>query len=157
LNIIQKLLELQYNLNNFDINNFKLFFNDLQNKINYNIAEIKNQKAEVINSEEFTKMLNNVLTQLQKYINNNIIDLNNMMQSNLDIDTIMKDIGIAQKMFLEDKNTNNNVWEKYSQYLFSIKDYLEIFYKKNMISMNEILKSKENIIKKDFNILNKKK
>ena len=157
LNIIQKLLELQYNLNNFDINNFILFFNDLQNKINYNIAEIKNQKAEVINSEEFTKMLNNVLTQLQKYINNNIIDLNNMMQSNLDIDTIMKDIGIAQKMFLEDKNTNNNVWEKYSQYLFSIKDYLEIFYKKNMISMNEILKSKENIIKKDFNILNKKK
>ena len=79
------------------------------------------------------------------------------MQSNLDIDTIMKDIGIAQKMFLEDKNTNNNVWEKYSQYLFSIKDYLEIFYKKNMNSMNEILKSKENIIKKDFNILNKKK
>ena len=155
--MLQKLIELQYNLNNFDINNFKLFFNDLQNKINYNIAEIKNQKAEVINSEEFTKMLNNVLTQLQKYINNNIIDLNNMMQSNLDIDTIMKDIDISQKLFLENKNTNNNVWEKYSQYLFSIKEYLEIFYKKNMISMNEILKSKENIIKKDYNILNKKK
>ena len=143
LNIIQKLTELQYNLNNFDINNFKIFFNDLQNKINYNIAEIKNQKAEIINSEEFTKMLNNVLTQLQSYINKNIIDLNNMIQSNIEIDTIIKDIDNTQKMFLEDKN-NISIWEKYSQYLFSIKEYLEIFYKKNMISMNEIIKFKEN-------------
>ena len=108
---------MQYNLNNFDINNFNIFFNGLQNKINYNIAKIKNQKAEIINSEEFTKMLNNMLTQLQSYINKNIIDLNNMIQSNIEIDTIIKDIDNTQKMFLEDKN-NISIWEKYSQYFF---------------------------------------
>ena len=101
-------------------------------------------------------MLNKVLTQLQNYINQNIIDLNNMMQSNVDIDIIIKDIEAAQKMFLEDK-TNKNIWDKYSQYLFSIKEYLEIFYKKNMITMNQILQNKEDIINKDYTILNKKK
>ena len=155
LNIIQKLIELKYNLNNFNINNFKNFFNDLQNKININISEIKNKKSEIINSEEFTNMLNNVLLQLQNYINKNIIDLNNMIQCNVDIETIIKDIEAAQKMFLEDKNTN--IWEKYSQYLFSIKEYLEIFYKKNMLIINQLLKNKENIIKKDYKVLNKEK
>ena len=90
LNIIQKLIELQYHLNNFDVNNFKNFFNDLQNKINLNISEIKNKNSEIINSDEFTNMLNNVLLQLQNYINKNIIDLNNMMQYNIDINTIIK-------------------------------------------------------------------
>ena len=155
LNFIQKLVELQYNLNNFEINNFKIFFNDLQNKINYNISEIKNQNNEIINNDEFSKMLNNVLMQLQNYINKNIIDLNNIIQCNSDIDTIIKDIFTAQKMFLANKN--NNIWEKYSNYLFSIKEYLEMFYKKNMISINEIIQSKEDIINKDFHILNKKK
>jgi hypothetical protein len=92
MSIIQKLIELQYNLNDFDINNFKTFFSDIQNKINYNISEIKNKNSEIINSSEFTNMLNNVLLQLQNYINKNIIDLNNMMQSNIDIDEIIKDI-----------------------------------------------------------------
>ena len=156
LNIIQKLIILKYNLNEFDINNFKSFFNDLQNKINMNLSEIKNKNAEMINSEEFSNMLNKVLMQLQNYINQNIIDLNNMMQSNVDIDIIIKDIEAAQKMFLEDKN-NKNIWDKYSQYLFSIKEYLELFYKKNMLSINQIIKNKEEIIKKDYNILNKEK
>lgn len=156
LNIIQKLIILKYNLNDFDINNFKNFFNDLQNKINMNLSEIKNKNAEIINSEEFSNMLNKVLMQLQNYINQNIIDLNNMMQSNVDIDIIIKDIEAAQKMFLEDKN-NKNIWDKYSQYLFSIKEYLELFYKKNMLSINQIIKNKEEIIKKDYNILNKEK
>ena len=101
-------------------------------------------------------MLNKVLTQLQNYINQNIIDLNNMMQSNVDIDIIIKDIENAQKMFLEDKSCKN-VWEKYSQYLFTIKEYLELFYKKNMQTINQIIKNKEDIIKKDYNILNKEK
>ena len=158
LNIIHKLIELQYYLNNFDLNNFKNFFNDLQKKINLNISEIKNKNSEIINSEEFTNMLNNVLLQLQNYINKNIIDLDNMMQCNVDMDTIIKDIESSQKMFLENKNKNtNNIWEKYSQYLFSIKEYLEIFYKKNMFSMNQIIKNTEEIIKKDYNILNKEK
>ena len=147
---------MKYNLNDFDINNFKNFFNDLQNKINMNLSEIKNKNAEIINSEEFSNMLNKVLMQLQNYINQNIIDLNNMMQSNVDIDIIIKDIEAAQKMFLEDKN-NKNIWDKYSQYLFSIKEYLELFYKKNMLSINQIIKNKEEIIKKDYNILNKEK
>ena len=85
----------------------------------------------MINNEEFSNMLNKVLLQLQNYINQNIIDLNNMMQSNVDIDIIMKDIEKAQKIFFEDKT--KNIWEKYSQYLFSIKEYLELFYKKNML------------------------
>ena len=156
LAIIQKLIELQYNLNDFDLNNFKTFFNDIQNKINYNIAEIKNKNSDIINSIEFTNMLNNVLQQLQNYISKNIIDLDNIMQSNVDIETIIKDIETAQKMFLENK-TNKNIWDKYSQYLFSIKEYLEIFYKKNMITMNQILQNKEDIINKDYTILNKKK
>jgi hypothetical protein len=156
LNVIQKLIVLKYNLNGFDINNFKNFFNDLQNRINMNISEIKNKNSEIINSEEFSNMLNKVLLQLQNYINQNIIDLNNMMKSNVDIDNIIKDIEAAQKMFLEDK-ISKNVWEKYSQYLFSIKEYLELFYKKNMISINQIIKKKEDIIKKDYNILNKEK
>ena len=45
MSIIQKLIELQYNLNDFDINNFKTFFSDIQNKINYNISEIKNKNS----------------------------------------------------------------------------------------------------------------
>jgi hypothetical protein len=101
-------------------------------------------------------MLNNVLLQLQNYINKNIIDLNNMMQSNIDIDEIIKDIDRAGKMFLGN-NSNKNIWDKYSQYLFSIKEYLEIFYKKNMITINQIIKSKEEIINKDYILLNKKK
>ena len=156
MNIIQKLIELQYNLNDFDINNFKTFFSDIQNKINYNISEIKNKNSEIINSSEFTNMLNNVLLQLQNYINKNIIDLNNIMQSNIDIDAIIKDIDTAGKMFLGN-NANRNIWDKYSQYLFSIKEYLEIFYKKNMITMNQIIKNKEEIINKDYILLNKKK
>jgi len=69
---------------------------------------------------------------------------------------MIKDIESAQKMFLEDK-TKNNIWERYSQYLFSIKEYLELFYKKNILIINQILKNKENIIQKDYNVLNKKK
>jgi hypothetical protein len=156
LNFIQKLFELKCNLNNFDINEFKSFFNDLQNKINMNISEIKNKNSEIINGEEFSNMLNKVLLQLQNYINKNIVDLNNMVQCNTDIDSMIKDIESAQKMFLEDK-TKNNVWERYSQYLFSIKEYLELFYKKNMLIINQILKNKEDIIKKDYNVLNKEK
>ena len=156
ISIIQTLIELQINLNDFDINSFKTFFNDIQNKINYNIAEIKNKNSEIINSSEFTNMLNNVLLQLQNYINKNIIDLNNIMQSNIDIDGLIKDIEASQKMFLENKN-NKNIWDKYSQYLFSIKEYLEIFYKKNIITMNQIIQNKEEIINKDYILLNKKK
>ena len=78
------------------------------------------------------------------------------MQCNTDIETMIKDIESAQKMFLEDK-TKNNAWERYSQYLFSIKEYLELFYKKNMLIINQILKNKEDIIKKDYNVLNKEK
>ena len=78
------------------------------------------------------------------------------MQCNTDIETMIKDIESAQKMFLEDK-TKNNVWERYNQYLFSIKEYLELFYKKNMLIINQILKNKEDIIKKDYNVLNKEK
>ena len=99
LNVIQKLILLKYNLNGFDINNFKNFFNDLQNRINMNISEIKNKNSEIINSEEFSNMLNKVLLQLQNYINQNIIDLNNMMKSNVDIDNIIKDIE-AQLIFV---------------------------------------------------------
>ena len=156
LNLIQKLIVLKYNLSDFDINYFKNFFNDLQNRINMNISDIKNKNSEIINSVDFSNMLNKVLTQLQNYINQNIIDLNNMMQSNVDIDIIIKDIENAQKMFLEDKSCKN-VWEKYSQYLFTIKEYLELFYKKNMQTINQIIKNKEDIIKKDYNILNKEK
>ena len=154
LNIIQKLIEIKFNLNSFDLNQLKIFFNELQNKINLNIANIKNKNAEIINGDEFSNMLNNVLSQLQNYINKNIIDLSNMMQSNNDIDSIMKDIEMSQRMFLEN---NNNIWDKYSQYLFSIKEYLELFYKKNMLSINRIIKIKEDLIKKDYNILNKEK
>ena len=92
--------------------------------------------------------------QLNNYINQNITDLNNMIQSNTNIDNILKEIGLAQKMFLEN---NKDIWETYSQYLFSVKEYLELFYKKNMININQIIKQKEEIISKDYQILNKEK
>jgi len=41
LNFIQKLIGLKYNLNNFDLNEFKTFFNDLQNKKNEHIRNKK--------------------------------------------------------------------------------------------------------------------
>ena len=154
LNIIQRLFELKYDLNNFNMNNFSNFFKHLQNKIDYNISEIKNKNNE-INNSEFTQMLNKVLLQLNNYISNNIIDLNNMIQSNINIDNILKEIENSQKMFLQ--GDNKDIWEIYSQYLFCVKDYLEIFYKKNMININQIIKNKENIINKDYIILNKEK
>ena len=92
--------------------------------------------------------------QLNNYINQNITDLNNMIQSNTNIDNILKEIELAQKMFLEN---NKDIWETYSQYLFSVKEYLELFYKKNMININQIIKQKEEIISKDYQILNKEK
>ena len=154
LNIIQRLIELKYNLQNLNIKNFESFFKTLQNKIDYNISEIKNKNNQIINNEEFTNMLNQVLMQLNNYINQNITDLNNMIQSNTNIDNILKEIELAQKMFLEN---NKDIWETYSQYLFSVKEYLELFYKKNMISINQIIKQKEEIISKDYQILNKEK
>ncbi len=154
LNIIQRLIELKYNLQNLNIKNFESFFKTLQNKIDYNISEIKNKNNQIINNEEFTNMLNQVLMQLNNYINQNITDLNNMIQSNTNIDNILKEIELAQKMFLEN---NKDIWETYSQYLFSVKEYLELFYKKNMININQIIKQKEEIISKDYQILNKEK
>ena len=154
LNIIQRLIELKYYLQNLNIKNFETFFKTLQNKIDYNISEIKNKNNQIINNEEFTNMLNQVLMQLNNYINQNIIDLNNMIQSNTNIDNILKEIELAQKMFLEN---NKDIWENYSQYLFSIKEYLELFYKKNMININQIIQQKEEIISKDYQILNKEK
>ena len=99
-------------------------------------------------------MLNQVLMQLNSYINQNIIDLNNIIQSNINIENVLKEIENAQKMFLEN---NKDIWEIYSQYLFSVKEFLEIFYKKNMININQIIKQKEEIINKDYLILNKEK
>ena len=154
LNIIQRLIELKYNLQNINIKNFESFFKNLQNKIDYNISEIKNKNNKKINNEEFTNMLNQVLMQLNNYINHNIIDLNNIMQSNVNIDNFLKEIEEAQKMFL---GNDKDIWETYSQYLFSIKEYLEIFYKKNMMNINQIIKNKEDIINKHFEILNKEK
>ena len=154
LNIIQKLIELKYNLQNLNIKNFEAFFKELQNKIDYNISEIKNKNNQIINNEEFTTMLNQVLMQLNNYINQNIIDLNNIIQSNINIDNLLKEIENAQKMFLEN---NKDIWEIYSQYLFSVKEYLENFYKKNMVNINQIIKQKEEIINKDYLILNKEK
>ena len=154
LNIIQRLIDLKYNLNHFDIKNFENFFKNLQNKIDYNISEIKNKNNQALNNKEFTNMLNQVLLQLNNYINQNIIDLNNLMQSNINIDNVLKEIENAQKMFLGEKK---DIWETYSQYLFSVKEYLEIFYKKNMLNINEIIKNKEEIINKDYLILNKEK
>ena len=154
LNIIQRLIELKYNLQNLNIKNFEGFFKNLQNKIDYNISEIKNKNNQAINNEEFTNMLNQVLMQLNSYINQNIIDLNNITQSNVNIDTVLKEIEAAQKMFLEN---NKDIWETYSQYLFSVKEYLEIFYKKNMMNINQIIKNKEDIINTQYHILNKEK
>ena len=154
LNIIQRLIELKYNLQNLNIKNFETFFKTLQNKIDYNISEIKNKNNQIINNEEFTNMLNQVLMQLNNYINQNIIDLNNIVQSNVNIDNMLKEIELAQKMFLEN---NKDIWESYSQYLFSVKEYLELFYKKNMININQIIRQKEEIISKDYQILNKEK
>ena len=154
LNIIQRLIDLKYNLKNFDLKNFESFFKNLQNKIDYNISDIKNKNIQKINNEEFTNMLNQVLMQLNNYINQNIIDLNNIIQSNVDIDYILKEIETAQKMFLsEDKD----IWEAYSQYLFTIKDYVEMFYKKNIQNIKQIIKYKEDAINKDYQILNKEK
>ena len=99
-------------------------------------------------------MLNQVLMQLNSYINQNIIDLNNIIQSNINIENVLKEIENAQKMFLEN---NKDIWEIYSQYLFSVKEFLEIFYKKNMININQIIKQKEERINKDYIILNKEK
>ena len=126
----------------------------MQNKIDYNISEIKNKNNQIINNEEFTTMLNQVLMQLNSYINQNIIDLNNIIQSNINIENVLKEIENAQKMFLEN---NKDIWEIYSQYLFSVKEFLEIFYKKNMININQIIKQKEERINKDYIILNKEK
>ena len=92
--------------------------------------------------------------QLNNYINQNIIDLNNIIQINADIDYILKEIENAQKMFL---NENKDIWETYSQYLFSIKEYVEIFYKKNIQNIKQIIKNKEDVINKDYQILNKEK
>jgi len=154
LNIIQRLIDLKYNLKNFDIKNFESFFKNLQNKIDYNISDIKNKNIQKINNEEFTNMLNQVLMQLNNYINQNIIDLNNIIQSNVDIDYILKEIETAQKMFLSE---NKDIWEAYSQYLFTIKDYVEMFYKKNIQNIKQIIKYKEDAINKDYQILNKEK
>ena len=154
LNIIQRLIELKFNLQNLNIKNFDSFFKELQNKIDYNISEIKNKNNQIINNEEFTTMLNQVLMQLNSYINQNIIDLNNIIQSNINIENVLKEIENAQKMFLEN---NKDIWEIYSQYLFSVKEFLEIFYKKNMININQIIKQKEERINKDYIILNKEK
>ena len=60
LNIIQRLIELKYNLQNINIKNFESFFKNLQNKIDNNISEIKNKNNKKINNEEFTNMLNQV-------------------------------------------------------------------------------------------------
>ena len=92
--------------------------------------------------------------QLNNYINQNIIDLNNIIQSNADIDYILKEIENAQKMFLSE---NKDIWETYSQYLFSSKEYVEIFYKKNIQNIKQIIKNKEDVINKDYQILNKEK
>ena len=92
LNIIQRLIDLKFNLKNFDLKNFESFFKNLQNKIDYNISDIKNKNIQKINNEEFTNMLNQVLMQLNNYISQNIIDLNNIIQSNVDIDYILKEI-----------------------------------------------------------------
>ena len=153
LNIIQKLIELKYNLHSFDTKKFETFFKSLQNKIDYNISEIKNKNNQILNNEEFTNMLNQVLSQLNNYINQNILDLNNI-QKNTNIDNILKEIEENQKIFLKNDKT---IWESYSQFLFSIKEYLEIFYKKNMVNINQFLKIKEGIINKDYQILNKEK
>ena len=154
LNIIQRLIDLKFNLKNFDLKNFESFFKNLQNKIDYNISDIKNKNIQKINNEEFTNMLNQVLMQLNNYINQNIIDLNNIIQSNVDIDYILKEIETAQKMFLSE---NKDIWEAYSQYLFTIKDYVEMFYKKNIQNIKQIIKYKEDAINKDYQILNKEK
>ena len=154
LSIIQRLIELKFNLQNLNIKNFDSFFKELQNKIDYNISDIKNKNIQKINNEEFTNMLNQVLMQLNNYINQNIIDLNNIIQSNINIENVLKEIENAQKMFLEN---NKDIWEIYSQYLFSVKEFLEIFYKKNMININQIIKQKEERINKDYIILNKEK
>jgi hypothetical protein len=153
LNIIQKLIELKYNLHSFDTKKFETFFKSLQNKIDYNISEIKNKNNQILNNEEFTNMLNQVLSQLNNYINQNILDLNNI-QKNTNIDNILKEIEESQKIFFKNDKT---IWESYSQFLFSIKEYLEIFYKKNMVNINQFLKIKEGIINKDYQILNKEK
>ena len=153
LNIIQKLIELKYNLHSFDTKKFETFFKSLQNKIDYNISEIKNKNNQMLNNEEFTNMLNQVLSQLNNYINQNILDLNNI-QKNTNIDNILKEIEESQKIFFKNDKT---IWESYSQFLFSIKEYLEIFYKKNMVNINQFLKIKEGIINKDYQILNKEK
>ena len=153
LNIIQKLIELKYNLHSFDTKKFETFFKSLQNKIDYNISEIKNKNNQILNNEEFTNMLNQVLSQLNNYINQNILDLNNI-QKNINIDNILKEIEESQKIFFKNDKT---IWESYSQFLFSIKEYLEIFYKKNMVNINQFLKIKEGIINKDYQILNKEK
>ena len=154
LNIIQRLIDLKYNLKNFNLKNFETFFKNLQTKIDYNISDIKNKNIQKINNDEFTNMLNQVLMQLNNYINQNIIDLNNIIQSNVDIDYILKEIENAQKMFLSE---NKDIWETYSQYLFSIKEYVEIFYKKNIQNIKQIIKNKEGAINKDYQILNKEK
>ena len=153
LNIIQKLIELKYNLHSFDTKKFETFFKSLQNKIDYNISEIKNKNNQILNNEEFTNMLNQVLSQLNNYINQNILDLNNI-QKNTNIDNILKEIEENQKIFFKN---DKSIWESYSQFLFSIKEYLEIFYKKNMVNINQFLKIKEGIINKDYQILNKEK
>jgi len=153
LNIIQKLIELKYNLHSFDTKKFETFFKSLQNKIDYNISEIKNKNNQILNNEEFTNMLNQVLSQLNNYINQNILDLNNI-QKNTNIDNILKEIEESQKIFFKN---DKSIWESYSQFLFSIKEYLEIFYKKNMVNINQFLKIKEGIINKDYQILNKEK
>ena len=153
LNIIQKLIELKYNLHSFDTKKFETFFKSLQNKIDYNISEIKNKNNQILNNEEFTNMLNQVLSQLNNYINQNILDLNNI-QKNTNIDNILKEIEESQKIFFKN---DKSIWESYSQFLFSIKEYLEIFYKKNMVNINQLLKIKESIINKDYQILNKEK
>jgi len=153
LNIIQKLIELKYNLHSFDTKKFETFFKSLQNKIDYNISEIKNKNNQILNNEEFTNMLNQVLSQLNNYINQNILDLNNI-QKNTNIDNILKEIEESQKIFFKN---DKSIWESYSQFLFSIKEYLEIFYKKNMVNINQFLKIKEGIINKDYQILSKEK
>lgn len=154
LELVKKLIEVKYFLHDFDINGFKKFFNDLQGNINYNISEIKNKSPELINGEEFSNMLNKVLIQLQNYIAKNIIDLNNMVQCNIDVERMGKNIESAQKMILDG---NMNIWDKYKIYLFSIKEYLENFFKKNINNINMILNNKEQGIQKEFTILNKEK
>ena len=154
IELIKKLIGIKFFLHDFDINGFKKFFNDLQGNINYNISEIKNKNSDLINGEEFSNMLNKVLIQLQNYISKNVIDLNNMLKCNIDVERMGKNIESAQKMLLDG---NRNIWDTYKVYLFSIKEYLESFFKKNINDINLILNNKEQGIKKEYTILNKEK